>query len=154
MILKDLIKYYEVNGCDFINDLEDFGELQRGFINGLVDNGFTEKFEEFTDKLAKLWIETHDEELPKQFELIDIYCKTIKPVEKKKNEEVVFLKKSSSLRKSKGVRSNQTLKLLTFFANNEIPFNQFLDIELEVVLDVIKLLSEEKKKQQEKQKRR
>ena len=55
MILKDVLRYYELTGCDFPTDLKNFAQLQKEYYNDVVDDDFMDKYESFTDKLFILW---------------------------------------------------------------------------------------------------
>ena len=163
MILRHAIKYLELTGSDFITDLEEFSKLQRSFVAGYVPDNFTEGFEGFTDKLLLLWVNCQggtqkalddNLELPSTEELLNTFCKVIFPSEEEETE-TVFFSSSSLLRKKKDtVKGNKTIDLLVFFGTTDIDFNQYLNMELEVIYKVLEQVGEKKKEQQEKEKRR
>ena len=163
MILRHAIKYLELTGSDFITDLEEFSKLQRSFVAGYVPDNFTEEFEGFTDKLLLLWVNCQggtqkalddNLELPSTEELLNTFCKVIFLSEEEETE-TVFFSSSSLLRKKKDVvKTNKTIELLTVLLDNEIDFNQFLDMEIELIYKVIETVAERKKEQREKEKKR
>lgn len=162
MILRDVIRYYELTGCDFQKDLKDFAQLQRQYYNDMIEDDFMERYESFTDKLQTVWIDRlggwekviRDEITPpNNDQLIEMYCRTIKNVEEKPEETTMFLT-NSSLRKKKEIQENKTIDLVATLTNIDIPFDQFLDMELEVVYDVIGIVGEKKKEEEKKRKQR
>lgn len=164
MILRHAIRYMELTNSDFITDLKEFAELQRSFVAGYVPDDFTERYEDFTDKLLILWSDCNgtfrkssDEliELPTQEELINMFCKVVFQSDVEEETETVFFSSSSLLRKKKDDdKNNKTLELLTFLANNEMSIAQYLDMELELIYKVIALVAEKKKEEREKEKKR
>lgn len=161
MILKDVIRYYELTGCDFQQDVKDFGDLQREFYNDIIDNNFTERYESFTDKLQELWVDRkggwesvteRSLQLPSNEQLIHMYCKTIEEPEKQPEKTVTFLT-NSALRKKKKAE-NKTLDLIATLTDIEIPFDQFAEYELEVVYAIIGLVGEKKKEAEKKRRQR
>lgn len=153
----------ELNGSDFITDLENYSNLQRSFLAGYVPDNFTEEYEGFTDKLTTLWIDITNNyqnvlegkiELPKIDDLMYIFCKPVFPSEAEETE-TVFFSSSSLLRKKKDIiKGNKTIDLLVFFGTADIDFNQYLNMELEVIYKVLEQVGEKKKQQQEKERRR
>ena len=162
MILKDVIRYYELTGRDFQTDAQEFGQLQREFFNGDVAEDFTERYERFTDNLLELWVDNMggwesvlERELqpPNSEQLLQKYCRVIEQPEEKPEETTVFFQ-NSLLRKKKKKQDNKTLDLIATLTNIEIPFDQFLTLELEVVYSVINLVGEKKKEEEKKRKQR
>lgn len=153
----------ELNGSDFITDLENYSNLQRSFLAGYVPDNFTEGYEGFTDKLVTLWIDITNNyqnvidgkiEVPKLDDLMYMFCKPVFPSEAEETE-TVFFSSSSLLRKKKDVvKGNKTIDLLVFFGAADIDFNQYLNMELEVIYKVLEQVGEKKKEQQEKERRR
>lgn len=153
----------ELNGSDFITDLENYSNLQRSFLAGYVPDNFTEEYEGFTDKLVTLWIDITNNyqnviegkiEVPKLDDLMYIFCKPVFPSEAEETE-TVFFSSSSLLRKKKDVvKGNKTIDLLVFFGTADIDFNQYLDMELEVIYKVLEQVGDKKKEQQEKERKR
>jgi hypothetical protein len=163
MILKHAIRYMELNGSDFITDLENYSNLQRSFLAGYVPDNFTEEYEGFTDKLVTLWIDITNNyqnviegkiEVPKLDDLMYMFCKPVFPSEAEETE-TVFFSSSSLLRKKKDVvKGNKTIDLLVFFGTADIDFNQYLNMELEVIYKVLEQVGDKKKEQQEKERKR
>lgn len=153
----------ELNGSDFITDLENYSNLQRSFLAGYVPDNFTEEYEGFTDKLVTLWIDITNNyqnviegkiEVPKLDDLMYIFCKPVFPSEAEETE-TVFFSSSSLLRKKKDVvKGNKTIDLLVFFGTADIDFNQYLNMELEVIYKVLEQVGDKKKEQQEKERKR
>lgn len=153
----------ELNGSDFITDLENYSNLQRSFLAGYVPDNFTEEYEGFTDKLVTLWIDITNNyqnviegkiEVPKLDDLMYMFCKPVFPSEAEETE-TVFFSSSSLLRKKKDVvKGNKTIDLLVFFGTADIDFNQYLNMELEVIYKVLEQVGDKKKEQQEKERKR
>lgn len=163
MILRDAIKYMEVNGSDFITDSVDFASLQRSFMAGSVPNDFTERYEGFIDNLARLWLSNSgllydssedDINLPSTEALINMYCKVVFPSEVEEETETVFFSSSLIKKKTDIEKENKTLELLSFLGNNEINISQYLELEIEVIYKVLELIAEKKKEEKEKERRR
>lgn len=163
MILRDVIRYYELTGSDFPSDLKEFAQLQRQYLADIVDENFTDKYESFTDKLMELWLDRKGGIdnvvkdgllLPTQDELVKLYCRVISPQEEKE-EETTFFYSDSLLRSNKDKAENsQTLELLASLANVDMDLSQFLDMELEVVYTIIDLVGKKKKEEQKKRKQK
>ena len=164
MIFRDALRYYEITGCDFQTDLEEFGRLQKNYIAGIVDNSFTDKYESFTDKLLLLWIDKQGGtqsalekklELPSDKELLSMFCRVINP-----SEEEEALTKGVTLdddllrRGRKKTKENKVLNLFTSIVTADIDASQFLDFELELVYQALQVIGENKKKEADKAKRR
>lgn len=167
MILKDVIRYYELTGCDFQTDLKNFSKLQREFYNDVIADDFTDQYEAFTDKLFILWTDRqggvknvldNELELPTMDELIEMYCRVIDPSnlpEEEKETTTVFMQDSFLRKKAKKeVEENQTLELIATLTNIEIDISQFLDMELEVVYSIISIVGEKKKEEEKKRKQK
>lgn len=167
MILRDVIRYYELTGCDFQTDLKNFSKLQREFYNDIVADNFTDQYEAFTDKLFILWTDRqggvknvldNELELPTMDELIELYCRVIDPSnlpEEEKETTTVFMQDSFLRKKAKKEKSeNQTLELIATLTNIEIDISQFLDMELEVVYSIISIVGEKKKEEEKKRKQK
>jgi hypothetical protein len=163
MILRHAIKYLELNGSDFITDLDNFSKLQRSFMAGYIPDDFTEDMESFIDRLLLLWIDCkggmksalEDElELPKSEELLNEFCKVIFPSEEKDIDTVFFSSSSLLRKKEEPIKTNKTLELLVILVDNEIDFNQFLDMELELIYKVVEQVAEKKKEEREKERKR
>lgn len=163
MLLKDAIRYYELTGYDFQNDLKEFGKLQRDFIQGYVAEDFTERYEGFTDKLFILWTDRQGGikaileeklELPGALELINMYCRTIGDTQESELENETITFEDELLRKHKKDKTeNKTLDLVATLTNADIDITQFLEMELELVYQLLEIVGERKKKEQEKAKR-
>lgn len=166
MILKDVLRYYELTGCDFPTDLKNFAKLQREFYNDIVADDFTEQYEGFTDKLFILWTDRQGGvknvlerklELPTTDELIEMYCRTINPEElpdEEKDTTTVFMKDSFLRKKSKQKEDNKTLDLIATLTSIDIDTSQFMEFELEVVYNIIAMVGEKKKEEQKKRKQK
>lgn len=167
MILKDVIRYYELTGCDFQTDLKNFSKLQREFYNDVIADDFTDQYEAFTDKLFILWTDRqggvknvldNELELPTMDELIEMYCRVIDPSnlpEEEKETTTVFMQDSFLRKKAKKeVEENQTLELIATLTNIEIDISQFLDMELEVVYSIISIVGKKKKEEEKKRKQK
>lgn len=167
MILKDVIRYYELTGCDFQTDLKNFSKLQREFYNDVIADDFTDQYEAFTDKLFILWTDRqggvknvldNELELPTMDELIEMYCRVIDPSnlpEEEKETTTVFMQDSFLRKKTKKeVEENQTLELIATLTNIEIDISQFLDMELEVVYSIISIVGKKKKEEEKKRKQK
>lgn len=164
MILRDAIKYMELNKSDFITDLNDFADLQKDFQAEAIPDNFTELYEGFIDKLFTLWVEneggietalkTHSE-TPKANDLIKKYCRiTFVSEQAKKDEGKTFFKSKLLVVKKEENKENQTLELLTFLGANDIDISQFLDMEIDVVHKVISIIADKKKEEEEKRKKK
>ncbi|MEY8458586.1 hypothetical protein [Lactococcus ileimucosae] len=163
MLLKDAIRYYELTGCDFQNDLKDFGKLQRNFIQGYIQDDFTEKYESFTDKLLILWTDRQggvkqileeNIELPNHSELISLYCRTIGEVKESEVETEIITFDDDLLKKHKKDRKENTIvELISAMTAVDIDITQFLDMELELVYQILEIVGEKRKKEQEKAKK-
>jgi hypothetical protein len=165
MILRDAIKYLELNKTDFITDLNEFAELQRNFESDIVPDDFTERYEGFCDKLLNLWTESkggYDTvlnsgiDIPTKNALIRKYCRITFVSEKaKKNEGKTFFKSELLIKKKdKLEKDNQTIELITFLGANDIDITQFLDMEIDVVYKVISIIAEKKKEDEKKRKKK
>lgn len=163
MILRDVIRYYELTGSDFPSDLKDFAQLQRQYLADIVDENFTDKYEAFTDNLLELWLDRKGGiekivkdglALPTQDELIKLYCRVISPQEEKVEETTFFYSEGSLRAKKNKAETSQTLELLASLANVDMDLSQFLDMELEVVYTIIDLVGKKKKEEQKKRKQK
>lgn len=164
MIFKDALRYYEITGCDFQNDLEEFGRLQRNYLAGIEDNNFTDKFEGFTSKLLLLWIDRQggvkkalesNIELPSDKELLSLFCRVIEPSQEEQTITKGLVLDDDLLRKGK--RKTEEMKVLTLFTtivSADLDVTAFLDLELELVYQTLKVIGENKKKEADKAKRR
>lgn len=166
MILKDVLRYYELTGCDFPTDLKNFAQLQKEYYNDVVDDDFMDKYESFTDKLFILWTDRQggvksvlerNVELPTMDELIALYCKTINVEETADEEEntTVFMKDSFLRKKKSNVsEENQTIELMATLTNVDIDITPFMELELEVVYNIIAVVGEKKKEEEKKRKQK
>lgn len=163
MKLKDVLRYYEINGTDFLTDLQDFAQLQKEFYNDIVEDNFMERYELFTERLLELWISNQggwrtflesNSEPPSYDELVEMYCKNIEQVETKgKQEDLTMFFSDSSLRKKKK-EDNKTLQLMATLANIGVDATQFMELELEVVYSIIEILGKKKEEEERKRKQR
>ena len=160
MLLKDAIRYYELTGADFQNDLKDFGKLQRNFIQGYVQDDFTENYESFTDKLLILWTDRQggvkkileeNIELPNQSELISLYCRVIGEVKESEVETEIITFDDELLKKRR--KENTIIELIAALTAVDIDVTQFLDMELELVYQLLEIVGKKKKREQEKAKK-
>lgn len=164
MLLKDALRYYELTGADFQNDLEDFGKLQRDYSVGIVREDFTDKLEYFLDNLKLLWIDktygteklSEDEiKTPSDKELISMFCRVINPVEEKKEEQkAVLLSDDLLAKKVKEKKELKVINLVSSIITADIDINQFMNMEMEVVYQTLEIIGENKKKEADKAKRR
>lgn len=163
MILKDAIKYLELNKTDFITDLNDFAELQRNYQADIVPDNFTELYEGFTNKLLLLWIENEGGAktvlnsgiaVPTQNELVRKYCRITFVSEQAQKDEGKTFFKSALIKKKEEPKENKTLELLTFLGANDIDISQFLDMEIDVVYKVISIVAEKKQEEEKKRKQK
>lgn len=164
MLLKDALRYYELTGADFQNDLEDFGKLQRDYSVGIVREDFTDKLEYFLDNLKLLWIDKTygDKKLledeittPSDKELISMFCRVINPVEEKEEEQkAVLLSDDLLAKKVKKKKELKVINLVSSIITADIDINQFMNMEMEVVYQTLEIIGENKKKEADKAKRR
>lgn len=164
MLLKDAIRYYELTGFDFQTDLQVYAKVQRMFLQECPPDNFTEQIEGFTDKLLILWTDRQGGiknvlerglELPTQGELISEYCRVITPSEVAEIEQEVTTLEDDMLRKHKKDKTeNKTLDLIASITNAELNVNNFLDMELELIYQMLEIVGERKKKEADKAKKR
>lgn len=164
MILKDAIRYLELNKTDFITDLNDYGKLQKDYAVGVVPNDFTERYEEFENKLLILYFdsfgglekaENDGISIPSHNSLIKKYCSiTFESGDTKKEETETFFKSSLLVRKKDTIKENKTLELLAFLTNSELGIEQFYNVELDVIYKVLDIVAEKRKEEEKKRKRR
>lgn len=165
MILKDAIRYLELNKTDFITDLKDYGKLQRDYAVGICPEDFTERYEGFENKLLILYLDKFGGveqaqkdgiELPSHSFLIRKYCSVVFKGEEVEEEQATtsFFKSSLLKKKKDEVKENKTLDLITFLTNSELGIEQFYNLELDIVYKVIELVAEKRKEQAKKDKQR
>lgn len=164
MILRDALRYYELTGADFQNDLEDFGKLQRDYSVGIVGEDFTDKLEYFLDNLKLLWIDkmyygqnvTEDEiTTPSDKELISMFCRVINEQEEKEEEnKAVLLSDDLLAKKVKKKKELKVINLVSSIITADVDLGQFMDMELEVVYQTLEIVGDNKKKEADKAKRR
>ena len=164
MILKDALRYYELNGTDFQTDLSNFAKLQKMFSVGNIPDDFTEQLESFTDKLLELWVDNTGGwknvlesklELPTSQLLIQTYCRVIEPKEAKQEDEVILMTDSRLMtKKRKAEEDNKTIDFVASLANADIDISQFMDLEIELVYKIVSLIGEKKKAEADKAKKK
>lgn len=164
MIFRDALRYYEITGCDFQNDLEAFGKLQKNYMAGIVTNSFTDDYEGFIDKLLLLWTDKqggvkkaleNNLELPRDKELLSMFCNVISPSEEQETITKGVTLDDDLLRKGRSkTKELKVLNLFTSMVTADLNVSQFLDLELEVVYQALQVIGENKKKEAEKAKRR
>lgn len=156
MKLKDAIRYYELTGRDILSDLEKQSQYLRDLeLFDFVHDDFTEVLESLYENLLLLWSDgkviDENTSIPTKEELTAKYLTSI-PKEKSEedNQEVVF--EAPSLLKKTEKTENKTFNLLVALINSEIDINQFMNFEIELVIDIVNTVAEKREEQEKKNK--
>lgn len=156
MKLKDAIRYYELTGSDVLTDLE----IQSKYITALefeyVYDDFTDVMESLYENLLILWADSHeineDTEMPTKEHLTGLYLAGIpKPKKNDESNDIVF-EKPSKFRKKQEEKENKTMALVISIVNSEMNLQQFYDLEIELVIDIISGVSEKREAEEKKRK--
>ena len=156
MKLKDAIRYYELTGRDILSDLDKQAQYLRDLeLFDFVHDDFAEVLESLYENLLLLWSDGKviDENIsiPTKEDLTAKYLTSI-PKEKSEedNQEVVF--EAPSLLKKTEKTENKTFNLLVALINSEIDINQFMNFEIELVIDIVNTVAEKREEQEKKNK--
>ena len=151
MKLKDAITYYELTGTDFIADMNEYFEVLRAFDNGVVSNDFMDITERFIGNLTELSV-VNQLSITEPKKLLEYYCHTI-PREKVNEDEFKAVPLGDSSFKKKRSEENVVIKILSSFLANNTNIQQFFDIELELLLEIIEKANEINEESKKKNKR-
>lgn len=155
MKLKDAIRYYELTGRDILSDLDKQAQYLRDIeLFDFVHDDFAEVLESLYENLLLLWSDGQviDENIsvPTKEELTTKYLTSIPKEKSDENQEVVF--EAPSLLKKTEKTENKTFNLLVALVNSEINIGQFMNFEIELVIDIVNTVAEKREEQEKKNK--
>ena len=155
MKLKDAIRYYELTGRDILSDLDKQAQYLRDLeLFDFVHDDFAEVLESLYENLLLLWSDGQviDENIsiPTKEELTAKYLSSIPKEKSDENQEVVF--EAPSLLKKTEKTENKTFNLLVALVNSEINIGQFMNFEIELVIDIVNTVAEKREEQEKKNK--
>lgn len=156
MKLKDAIRYYELTGSDVLSDLE----LQSKYMTALefdyVYDDFTDVMEQLYENLLILWADSHeineDTEMPTKEYLTSVYLAGIPKLKSKEEKDDVVFERPSRFRKKHEEKENKTMALIIAIVNSEMSLQQFYDLEIELVIDILDGVSKRREEEEKKRK--
>ncbi|WP_270265482.1 hypothetical protein [Lactococcus formosensis] len=156
MKLKDAIRYYELTGSDILADTEKQSKYVTALDFGYVFDDFTEVMEGLYDNLLLLWCDSHeitDETvLPTKEELSGLYLHSI-PKQESESTTQEFEMPSKFALKVKRKEENKIVLLLVSILTAEMNIEQFYDMEIETVVEIINAYGEKMEAEQKKRKK-
>lgn len=160
MKLKDAVRYYELTGHDIFSDMKKQKEYMKFLILDFdLPNDFTEIIETISDNLLVLWADSHEitdeTELPTPEELVGMYLTqipslNINNVVKDEVDEII----EAPSRFKKEIHENKTLDLLVSIVNSEMNLQQFYELEVELVIEIMNKVAEKRELEAKKNKKR
>ena len=160
MKLKDAIRYFELTGHDIFSDLKKQKEYMKFLMLDFdLPNDFTEVIETISDNLLILWADSHEvtdeTELPSSEKLVSMYLTQIPTL----NSNIVEVNEIDEIieapsRFKKETHENKTLDLLVSIVNSEMNLQQFCDLEVELVIEIMNRVAEKREQEAKKNKKK
>lgn len=160
MKLKDAVRYYELTGHDIFSDMKKQKEYMKFLMLDFdLPNDFSEVIETISDNLLILWADSHEitdeTEFPSNEELVGMYLTQIPSLnlnEKVKDEVEEIIEAPSRFKKE--VHENKTLDLLVSIVNSEMNLQQFYELEVELVIEIMNKVADKREQEAKKNKKR
>ena len=157
MKLKDAIRYYELTGSDILSDMEKQSKYITALEFEYIYDDFTEVMETLYDNLLLLWCDSHEitdeTELPSKEQLSGLYLYSIPKPESDKKNDIEFEIPSRFSMKIKQKEENKIVLLLVSILTAEMSIEQFYDMEIETVVEIINAYGEKMEAEQKKRKK-
>lgn len=157
MKLSDAIRYYELTGSDILYDLEVQNEYMEYLSNDFdLPNDFTDVLETVGQNLLILWADSHEitesTKIPNSDELSNLYLTGIPKNEEKKQTKSKIIEAPSPFKKRE--KKNQTLNLIVSIVNSDIDLNQFYNLDIELVIDIMNQVADKREEESKKRKKK
>lgn len=121
-----------------------------------VYDDFTDVIEQLYENLLILWADSHeineDTEMPTKEYLTSVYLAGIPKLKSKEEKDDVVFERPSRFRKKHEEKENKTMALIIAIVNSEMSLQQFYDLEIELVIDILDGVSKRREEEEKKRK--